>query len=102
MQRTSKNYVGTFHYESAADMLELERIRKVIKVVNHELSHFKYGGEEKKSGFGNEHYQQFYVKCAGRLGKNNPNAHKYYKDGYSKGYVRLTDASRMDAYVYQR
>ena len=102
MQRISENYVGTFYTESAADMLELERIRKAIKVVNYELSHFKYGGQEKKSGYGNEHYHQFYVKCAGRLGKNNPNAHKYYKDGYNKGYVRLIDAARVDAYVYQR
>ena len=98
MQRISENYVGTFYTESAADMLELERIRKAIKVVNRELSHFKYGGQEKKSGYGNEHYHQFYVKCAGRLGKNNPNAHKYN----DAGYVRLEDATRVDAYVYQR
>ena len=110
MQRTSENYVGTFHYESAADMLELERIRKAIKVVNRELSHFKYGGQEKKSGYGNEYYHQFYVKCAGRLGKNNPNAHKYNSrfrfgiecESYGAGYVRLEDATRVDAYVYQR
>ena len=56
MQRTSENYVGTFYTESAADMLELERIRKAIKVVNRELRHFKYGSQEKKSGFGNEYY----------------------------------------------
>ena len=110
MQKRSKNYVGTFHTESAADMLELERIRKAIKVVNRELSHFKYGSQEKKSGFGTEHYHQFYVKCAGRLGKNNPNAYKYNsfnrfgvecEEGRA-GYVRLEDATRVDAYVYQR
>lgn len=98
----SKSYVGTFHTESAADMLELERIRKAIRVVNYQLRHFKYGSQEKKSGFGNEYYHQFYVKCAGRLGKNNPNAHKYYHDGFNVPYVRLEDAARVDAYVYQR
>ena len=104
MQRQSKNYVGTFHYESAADMLELERIRKAIKVVNYQLSHFNSG--PRRDGYN----RQFYVKCAGRLGKNNPNAYKYR--GFARfgeereegraGYVRLEDATRMDAYVYER
>ena len=110
MQRTSKNYVGTFHYESADDMLELERIRKTIKVVNYQLSHFKYGSQGKKGGYGKEYYHQFYVKCAGRLGKNNPNAYKYNsfnrfgteREEGRAGYVRLTDATRVDAYVYER
>ena len=34
MARGSQNYVTTVHTECAGDMLELETIRKVIKVIN--------------------------------------------------------------------
>ena len=34
--RGSENYVMTAHVESAGDMLELETVRKVVKVINSE------------------------------------------------------------------
>ena len=37
MARGSFNYVTTVHTESAGDMLELETIRKVVKVINKEV-----------------------------------------------------------------
>ena len=36
--RHSKNYVMTAHVESASDMLELENIRKAVKIMNKEYS----------------------------------------------------------------
>ena len=35
--RSSKNYVMTAYVESASDMLELERIRKVVRTINKQL-----------------------------------------------------------------
>ena len=35
--RNSKNYVMTAHVESAGDMLELETLRKAVKIMNKEL-----------------------------------------------------------------
>ena len=102
MQRISENYVGTFHTESAADMLELERIRKAIKVVNAELRRFKYGSRGKKSGYGNEHYHQFYVKCQGRGARTSAAlADGKHARQYDQS-LPLRHAERMDAYVYQK
>ena len=54
--RSSKNYVMTAYVESASDMLELERIRKVVRTINKQL--------RKKSGDSpGGSPQQFYVKC---------------------------------------
>ena len=36
--RNSENYVMTAHVESAGDMLELENIRKAVKIMNKEYS----------------------------------------------------------------
>ena len=36
MARGSQNFVTTVHTASAGDMLELETIRKVVKVINKE------------------------------------------------------------------
>ena len=64
--RHSKNYIFTAHTGCASDMLELENIRKAVKIINKELRHFRYGSRGKKSGYGSQSYSQFYVKCHGR------------------------------------
>jgi len=85
------SYIGTFHYESAEDMLQLGEVRKMVTNMNKDL---------KRGGF--EH--RFYVKSQGRLGENNPNSKKYRRGGtyHNAQCVRLEDASRVDAYIYRR
>lgn len=84
--------LGTFDLNNDEDMKELKLVRNVVKKINADLREAKYD-------------YQFYVKCQGRLGKNNPNAHKYQyggKYGPFAGSVRLPDATRYDAYLYRR
>ena len=62
-----KNYtnkIGTFYKNSKEDMELLSNLRKMVTNLNKDLRD------------ANKDYQ-FYVKCQGRLGKNNPNAYKY-------------------------
>jgi len=90
-----KNYtnkIGTFYKNSKEDMELLANLRKMVSNLNKDLKR------------ANMDYQ-FYVKCQGRLGKNNPNYHKYtYGGEYGRhaGSIRLPDAVRYDAYVYRR
>jgi len=100
--RHSTNYVFTAHTESAGDMLELETVRKAVKVINSELRRFKYGTRAKKDGYGSQSYSQFYVKCQGR----GPRTSAALTDGkraraYDQ-FLPLSHAERMDVYVYQR
>ena len=93
--RSSKNYVMTAYVESASDMLELERIRKVVRTINKEL--------RKKSGDSpSGSCQQFYVKCQGR----GPRVLPSLRDGRGgRGYdsfLPLRHATRMDVYVYEK
>ena len=86
------SFIGTFYYDDPSDMHQLDNVRKMVSNMNKDL----------KSA--NKDYQ-FYVKCQGRLGKNNPNAWKYKRGGTygpSAGSVRLSDATRVDAYIYRR
>jgi hypothetical protein len=100
--RSSKNYVMTAHVKSAGDMLELETIRKSVKIINKELRRFKYGTRAQKSGYGSQSYSQFYVKCQGR----GPRTTSALADGkYARQYdqsLPLGHATHMDVYVYQR
>jgi len=85
-----KNYtnkLGTFYRNSKEDMELLANLRKMVTNLNKDLRNAKMD-------------YQFYVKCQGRLGKNNPNAYKYR--GRYLYAVKLEDAERMDAYVYRR
>lgn len=93
-EKRTDRYIGTFHYDSAEDMLELDEIKKMVKNLNKMLreSGYKY---------------RFRVALRGRLGKNNPKAEKYREKGHifyrSNRYqmIRLEDAQRVDAYIYQ-
>tara|TARA_B100001093_G_scaffold100885_1_gene92997 strand:- start:5171 stop:5476 length:306 start_codon:yes stop_codon:yes gene_type:complete len=99
--RGSENYVMTAHTGSAGDMLELENIRKSVKIINKELRRFKYGSRAKKSGYGDQSYSQFRVKCQGR----GPRTSAAISDGkHPRAYdqsLPLSKATRMDVYVYQ-
>lgn len=100
--RHSKNYVFTAHTGCASDMLELENIRKAVKIINRELRHFRYGTRGKKSGSGSQSYSQFYVKCQGRGPRTLPSL----RDGRGgRGYdqsLPLRHATHMDVYVYEK
>ena len=78
VKRTT-TYIGTFDLNSKDDIDAVKAIRKAMK------------GTGKR------------LKLQGRLGKNNPNAHKYKgRKGYygSSICVSLYDAARADGYVY--
>jgi len=83
--RSSQNYIMTAHAECAGDMLELENIRKVVKIMN-------------KSN----PYKKFYVKCQGRGPRTNPSI----LDGRGfRGYdsfLPLRHATHMDVYIYEK
>ena len=100
--RHSNNFVFTAHTKSAGDMLELETVRKAVKVINSELRRFKYGTRAKKDGYGSQSYSQFYVKCQGR----GPRTSAALADGKrARAYdqsLPLSHAETMDVYVYQR
>ena len=100
--RHSKNYVFTAHTGCASDMLELENIRKAVKIINKELRHFRYGTRSKKDGYGSQSFSQFYVKCQGR----GPRTSAALTDGKrARAYdqsLPLSHAETMDVYVYQR
>ena len=91
------SYIGTFHYESADDMIQLQELKKMVSNMNKSL---------KRANFD----YQFRVVVCGRLGENNPNAYKYKERKYSyHGYgahpyqtIKLADASHVDAYIYRR
>lgn len=99
--KRSTNYVFTAHTKSAGDMLELETVRKAVKVINSDLRRFKYGTRAKKDGYGSP-YRQFYVKCQGR----GPRTSAALADGKrARAYdqsLPLSHAETMDVYVYER
>ena len=79
--RGSWNYVMTAHTGCASDMLEIENIRKAVRIIN------------KMSD------KKFRVELRGRYGKKNPNYNAYRA---KIGSVPLADAERIDVYVYER
>lgn len=92
-KRTS-SYIGTFHYESADDMLQLSELRKMVMNLNRML---------KEDGYN----YRFRLSVQGRMGKNNPNAQKYKNPnrrfgGHRYQRIQLADASRVDAYIHRR
>lgn len=99
--RHSKNYVMTAHVESAGDMLELETVRKVVKIINKENKRLE---ERKLRGRNNQivKYPRFYVKCQGRGPRTLPSL----RDGRGgRGYdqsLPLRHATHMDVYIYER
>ena len=100
--RHSENYIKTFHTKCAADMLEIETIRKAIKIVNADLRRFKYGSREKKDGYGSQYYEQYRVALKAR----GPRTIHARADGrHARAYdqsLPLRHAERLDLYIYQR
>tara|TARA_Y100000592_G_C5479849_1_gene324642 strand:+ start:50 stop:340 length:291 start_codon:yes stop_codon:yes gene_type:complete len=93
-ERYSENYVMTAYTKSAGDMLELERIRKAVRVINKELRyHTSYN-----SSLGST---QFRVKCQGR----GPRTRAALRDGrHPRSYdqsLPLRHAVALDVYIYQ-
>ena len=91
----------TAHVESAGDMLELETVRKVVKIINKENKRLE---ERKLRGRNNQivKYPRFYVKCQGRGPRTLPSL----RDGRGgRGYdqsLPLRHATHMDVYIYER
>lgn len=79
--RYSDSYVMTVYPESAGDMLELETVRKSVRIMNRNSK------------------KKFYIKLAGRYGRNNP---RYNSRKANWGCVPLGDAERYDVYIYER
>ena len=99
--RSSKNFVMTAHADCAGDMLELENIRKAVKIMNKELRHYRYGSRQKKDGYGSP-YRQFYVKCQGRGARTSAALADGKRARQYDQSLPLRHAERMDVYVYQR
>jgi len=104
--RGSENYVMTAHVESAGDMLELETVRKVVKVINSENADIekwsKYRFENGYSNIEPKKLPRYRVKCQGR----GPRASIARAEGrHPRAYdqsLPLGKAERWDVYVYQR
>ena len=83
-------------------MLEIETIRKAIKIVNADLRRFKYGTREKKDGYGSQYYEQYRVALKAR----GPRTIHARADGrHARAYdqsLPLRHAERLDLYIYQR
>ena len=116
MNRT-ESYVGTYDYQSAASMLELQKIRDTVKAINKLAAKTdKYAAQRQTLCSLTRHETpeiikkspRYYLKCQGRFGKSNQNLHKYtYNLRNGSTYTsyricRLEDATHVDAYVYQR
>lgn len=104
--KRSANYVMTAHTECAGNMLELETVRKVVKVINSENADIekwsKYRFENGYSVKQPTKLPRYYVKCQGR----GPRASVARAEGrHPRAYDRsipLSKAEKMDVYVYQR
>ena len=110
MKKRADTYLGTYDYQDAGGMLELETIRDSVKAINKLAANKDKWAAIRALYHGTTFTKspRYYVKLQGRFGKNNPNMSKYTRvrrDGST--YVnyqicRLADASHVDAYVYER
>ena len=97
--RDSKNYVFTAHTQSAGDMLELETIRKAVKIINRKQKRLErsYGYPDRINKL-----PRYYVKCQGRGPRTKPSI----LDGRGfRGYdqsLPLRHATHMDVYIYEQ
>ena len=88
--RTSTAYLGTVDHHSVIGEHIVKRLRDEVKFNN------KIG------------YKKKYIKLHGRMGKNNPNAHKYHglkyrgSGAHSHQTIKLEDAAYADIYIYNR
>lgn len=105
MARGSQNFVTTVHTASAGDMLELETIRKVVKVINkeaktqddwaHQRAYFNNSSKELAKS------PRYRVKCQGRGPRTKyAQAAGLHPRAYDRS-IPLSVAERMDVYIYQ-
>tara|TARA_B100001964_G_C13715603_1_gene372259 strand:- start:25 stop:339 length:315 start_codon:yes stop_codon:yes gene_type:complete len=103
MNRYSENYIMTAHVESAGDMLELQTIRKTVKVIN-KTNKWKEHWHDYRLRNIEEPLKlpRYRVKCQGR----GPRASVAREQGrHPRSYDRslpLALCERMDVYVYER
>ena len=105
MARGSQNFVTSLHTASAGDMLELETIRKVVKVINKEAKEKDYW---KRQSFDNGYTilkpspsPRYRVKCQGRGPRTkHARAAGLHPRAYDQ-YIPLSVAERLDVYIYQ-
>ena len=87
--RYGSSFIGTFYFDDADDMNQLENVRKMVSNMNKDL---KVAGKDYK----------FYVKCQGRGPRTKPSI----LDGRGfRGYdqsLPLRHATHMDVYIYER
>jgi len=99
MARGSDAYVGTYWTECAGDMLEVSKIREVIKAVNRQAKWAEKSPWKNKAGV---KFPRYRVKLQGR----GPRKEAAAKDG--RGYyaydqsLPLRHAKRVDLYIYER
>ena len=99
IMRYSDSYVMTAHVESAGDMLELETVRKAVKIVNREQKRLErsYGYPDRINKL-----PRYYVKCQGRGPRTiNARADGRRDRGYDMS-LPLRHATHMDVYIYER
>ena len=96
------SYVMTAHTECAGDMLELENIRKVVKMIN--AQNKKAEDRHNRNPIHDDivSMPRYYVKCQGRGPRTKPSI----LDGRGfRGYdqsLPLRHATHMDVYIYER
>ena len=99
MARGSNTFVGTYWTECAGDMLEVKKIREVIKAVNNEAKWAEQSPWKNKAGV---KFPRYRVKLQGR----GPRKEAAIKDGrhyhaYDQS-LPLRHAERVDLYIYER
>lgn len=99
MARGSQSFIGSYWTESAGDMLEVKKIREVIKAVNKEAKWAEASPWKNKAGV---KFPRYRVKLQGR----GPRKEAAVKDGkhwnaYDQS-LPLKHAERVDLYIYER
>jgi len=99
MARGSNTYVGTYWTDCAGDMLEVSKIRKVIKAVNNEAKWAEQSPWKNKAGV---KFPRYRVKLQGRgPRKEAAIADGRHRNAYDRS-LPLRHAERVDLYIYER
>ena len=104
--RYSDSYIGTYWTDCAGDMLEVQKIREVVKVINkHNKNKEKRALYRFENGYSKKppvELPRMRVKLQGR----GPRKEAAIKDGtYYNAYdqsLPLRHAERVDLYIYER
>jgi len=104
--RTSDSYIGTYWTDCAGDMLEIKKIREVVKVINkHNKKKEKMALYRFENGYSKQppvQLPRMRVELKGR----GPRKEAAIKDGtYYHAYdqsLPLRHAKKVDVYIYER